>query len=91
VSAGYCLRVPADESGVIITQIGEKNTRSEIVSVLGTPCAISPRNSYSNWSCVFSECSDECVGHVLTDTVSDASNLAIIYVKYRLFTDYSAH
>jgi hypothetical protein len=42
VSAGYCQGRLVDESGVI-----RMHNRSEMVAVLGTPCAIPPRNSNS--------------------------------------------
>jgi hypothetical protein len=38
-SAGYCKRALVDELGMIRTQMGKHN-RSEMVAVLGTPCAI---------------------------------------------------
>jgi hypothetical protein len=44
VSAGYCQRLQADESGVIITQMWNHNT-SVMVAMLGTPCALPLRNS----------------------------------------------
>jgi hypothetical protein len=44
VSAGYCQRAVVDESGMIRTQL-ETHSRSEMVTVLGTPCMIPPRNS----------------------------------------------
>jgi len=46
VSAGYCQRALVDESGMIRTQMGTHNI-SEMVAVLGTPCAIPSRNSNS--------------------------------------------
>jgi hypothetical protein len=47
VSACYCRRYLMDELGMIRTQMGTHN-KSEIVAVLGTPCAIPPRNVNSN-------------------------------------------
>jgi hypothetical protein len=44
LSAAYCQRPLVDESGMIKTQIGTHNT-SEMVALLGTPCAIPPHNS----------------------------------------------
>jgi hypothetical protein len=43
VSADYCRRGLVAEPGTIRTQTGTHNT-SEMVAVLGTPCAIQPRN-----------------------------------------------
>jgi hypothetical protein len=44
MSAGCCQRALVDESGIINAPIGTHNT-SEMVAVLGTPCAIPLRNS----------------------------------------------
>jgi hypothetical protein len=41
ISAGYCQIALVDGSGIIRTQMGTHN-RSEVVAVLGTPCAIPP-------------------------------------------------
>jgi hypothetical protein len=45
-SAGNCHIALVDESGMIRTQMGTHN-RSQIVAVLGTPCAIPRHNSNS--------------------------------------------
>jgi hypothetical protein len=46
VSAGNCQRALVDESGIIRTQMNTHN-RSVMVAVLGTLCAIPPRNNIS--------------------------------------------
>jgi hypothetical protein len=47
VSAGYWDTAVVDESGMIRTQMGMHN-RSEMVTLLGTPCLIPPQNRNSN-------------------------------------------
>jgi hypothetical protein len=60
ISAGYCQSALVDESRMIITQI---HSRSEMVAVLGTQCAIPPRNSNSNSCCQkIDECHRVCGG-----------------------------
>jgi hypothetical protein len=70
VSAGYCQRVLADGSRmiiiiIIITQV-ETHNRSVMVTVLRTPCAIPPRNSNSR--------NDVASANVVNYTLEPATN-----------------